>query len=90
VPGSSHQVAILLGWGIRAAPKHQVLEEVREARLAGFDLVAGPGLDGDVDTDQIGEPGWDDNDFQPVWQRPLGRAKGKYVSGRSRLETLLS
>jgi len=59
-----------------------VLEEVREAGLAGFDLVAGAGLDGNVDTDQVREPGRNDDDFQPVGQRPLRRAKRKNVAGR--------
>ena len=40
----AHDLAVFFGRRVRRATEHQVFEEVREARLAGLDLVARPDL----------------------------------------------
>src|SRR5260370_40678407 len=46
--------------------EHHVFEEMGEARLARLDLIARAGLHGDLERDEIGKAGRNDDDFQPV------------------------
>ena len=78
----AHDLAVPLGRRIRRPAEHQVLEEVREARLARLDLVARPDLHGDPDAYQIRKSGRDDNHLQTVGQRGFGGRKRENVAGR--------
>ena len=68
--------------GLRA-PKHHVLEEVREPGLARLDLVARSRLHGDLERDDVGEAGRHDDDLQAVGESLLRRPKGKNVRCRN-------
>ena len=83
---------VLVGRVVHAAAEHQVLEEVREAGLARFDLVAAARADDRVEGDQARGVEADDVDLEPVGQRPLRdrkrerqpAARGRCRGGRRR------
>ena len=79
--GLAHDLAKLLRRGVRRAAEHQVLEEMRETRLARLDLVARPGLHRDLDADEVRKPGRDDDHPQAVGERALGRLERQDVAG---------
>ena len=54
------------GGVVRRAAEHQVLEEVREAGLAGLDLVARAGLDRNLDADEVRKSRRHDDDLEAV------------------------
>ncbi len=63
------------------AAEHEVFEEMGEAGVAGFDLVAGAGLDHDVDGDDVGIVGRDGDEAQAVGQVFLRVGVGKDLAG---------
>src|SRR6185312_17219235 len=61
--------------------EHHVLEEVREPRLARFDLISRTRLDGNLERHDVGEACFDDNDAQPVAEGGFGGGEGKEGHG---------
>ncbi len=63
---SSQDLLVLVGRVELRPAEHHVFEEMGEARLARLDLIARAGLHGDLERDEIGKAGRNDDDFQPV------------------------
>ncbi len=66
--GALEQLFALLGRVVVAPAKHDVLEEVREAALAGLDLVARARRDDDVERDEVRVVGRNRHETQAVGQ----------------------
>ena len=66
--GALERVVVLLRRDMLCAAKHQVLEQVREARLARLDFVARPGGDDDVERDDVRVIGRHGDDAQAIRQ----------------------
>ena len=66
--GILQELLVLFVRVILGAAEHHVLEEVGKARLAGFHLVARPGLDDDPEGDQIGKAGRHGDHSQAIGQ----------------------
>ena len=81
-PGFAHHLTELRGRRVRRPPEHQMLEEMREARLARLDFVARPDLHGDLNADQIGKSGRHDDHLQAVGERGFGGRERQDVAGR--------
>ena len=75
---------IALGRKLGCAPEHQVFEKMREAALAGFDLVAGTGSDDDEQRHDVRVVGWNCDQAEAVGQIFLNVRIRKNFSGRSR------
>ena len=66
--GAFQHGRVFLGRKLLSAAKHQVLEQVREAGVAGFDLIAGAGLDHDNQRHHVGVVGRNGDQAQAVGQ----------------------